>query len=101
MRRSRRFLERQLPTFRNNQPDRQSARLELAQRERDMSMKFGLVMACVVTSLLASPALAGGENGVAATEIKIGGAFPLRGPAAAIGPPRQGLVGLVQSTKDP
>ena len=44
-----------------------------------MNIKFGLVAACVATSLLASSAFAADEPGVTATEIKIGGIFRVGG----------------------
>jgi len=65
-----------------------------------MSIKFGLVAACVVTSLLASPVLAADEPGVTATEIKIGGIFPFSGPASSIGLVGKGVVAYVQSIND-
>jgi hypothetical protein len=50
-----------------------------------MSIKYGLVAACALASLLASPALGADETGVTATEIKIGGIYPFSGPASSIG----------------
>ncbi|MEA2899156.1 MAG: branched-chain amino acid transport system substrate-binding protein [Bradyrhizobium sp.] len=65
-----------------------------------MSIKFALVAACMVTSLLASPVLAADEPGVTATEIKIGGIFPFSGPASSIGLVGKGVVAYVQSIND-
>jgi branched-chain amino acid transport system substrate-binding protein len=65
-----------------------------------MSIKFVFAAACVVTSLLASPALAADEPGVTATEIKIGGIFPFSGPASSIGLVGKGVVAYVQSIND-
>src|SRR6266436_3421245 len=65
-----------------------------------MSIKFGLVVAWVAASLLASPALAADEPGVTATEIKIGGIFPFSGPASSIGLVGKGVVAYVQSIND-
>ena len=65
-----------------------------------MSIKSSFVAACVVTSLLASPAFAADEPGVTATEIKIGGIFPFSGPASSIGLVGKGVVAYVQSIND-
>src|ERR1700726_3154962 len=65
-----------------------------------MGIKFGFAAACVVTSLLVSPALAADEPGVTATEIKVGGIFPFSGPASSIGLVGKGVVAYVQSIND-
>src|SRR3984893_12778092 len=65
-----------------------------------MGIKFGFAAACLVTSLLASPALATDEPGVTATEIKIGGVFPFSGPASSIGLVGRGVLAYVQSIND-
>jgi branched-chain amino acid transport system substrate-binding protein len=65
-----------------------------------MGIKFGFAAACLVTSLLASPALATDEPGVTATEIKIGGIFPFSGPASSIGLVGKGVMAYVQSIND-
>src|SRR6202023_2065224 len=65
-----------------------------------MGIKFGFAAACVVTSLLASPALATDEPGVTATEIKIGGIFPFSGPASSIGLVGKGVMAYVQFIND-
>src|SRR6202011_908616 len=65
-----------------------------------MGIKFGFAAACVVTSLLASPALATDEPGVTATEIKIGGIFPFSGPASSIGLVGKDVMAYVQSIND-
>src|SRR6476646_6322353 len=78
----------------------QSAGLKPAQRERDMSIRFGFAVAFVAASLLASVALAADEPGVTKTEIKIGGIFPFSGPASSIGLVGKGVVAYVQSIND-
>src|SRR6202171_967558 len=65
-----------------------------------MGIKFGFAAACLVTSLLASPARATDEPGVTATEIKIGGIFPFSGPASSIGLVGKGVMAYVQSIND-
>jgi branched-chain amino acid transport system substrate-binding protein len=65
-----------------------------------MGIKFGFAAACLVTSLLASPALATDEPGVTATEIKIGGIFPFSGPASSMGLVGKGVMAYVQSIND-
>src|ERR1700704_4135035 len=65
-----------------------------------MGIKFGLVAACVIASLLASPASAADEPGVTATEIKIGGIFPFSGPASSIGLVGKGVIAYVESIND-
>src|SRR5260221_3400561 len=65
-----------------------------------MSIRPGFAVACVAASLLVSPALAGDEPGVTATEIKIGGIFPFSGPASSIGLVGKGVVAYVHSIND-
>src|ERR1700724_3324943 len=65
-----------------------------------MGIKFGFAAACVVTSLLASPALATDEPGVTATEIKMGGVYPFSGPASSIGLVGKGVLAYVQFIND-
>src|SRR6202045_5150089 len=72
----------------------------MAQRETDMSIKFGFVAVCVASSLFASPALSADEHGVTASEIKIGGVFPFSGPASSIGLVGRGTLAYVQSIND-
>ncbi|MBK3666523.1 ABC transporter substrate-binding protein [Bradyrhizobium diazoefficiens] len=50
--------------------------------------------------LLSSPAFAADEQGVTATEIKIGGVYPFSGPASSIGLVGKGLIAYIQSIND-
>jgi branched-chain amino acid transport system substrate-binding protein len=95
-----RSVEGRLPDFSKQRACHAKRTAEPAQRERDMRIKFGFIAACMVTSLLASSALAADEPGVTATEIKIGGIFPFSGPASSIGLVGKGLVAYVQSIND-
>jgi len=62
-------------------------------------MKRGLVLA-LLGWLCAAPAWAADAPGVTATEIKIGGVFPLSGPASSLGIVGKGLAAYIQKIND-
>lgn len=57
-------------------------------------------IAIALAVLLGGPALAAEEPGVSDTEIKIGGVFPLSGPASSIGLVGKGMIAYIQSVND-
>ncbi|SDT04954.1 ABC transporter substrate-binding protein [Bradyrhizobium canariense] len=62
---------------------------------------FKLVSAALALGLaLSAPAFAADAPGVTPTEIKIGGVFPLSGPASSIGVVAKGVLAYVQSIND-
>jgi len=64
-------------------------------------MKFwGIRLACALSVAIAVPCWAGDTPGVTATSIKIGGIFPLSGPASSIGQVGHGVRAYVQSIND-
>ncbi|OAF02986.1 branched-chain amino acid ABC transporter substrate-binding protein [Bradyrhizobium centrolobii] len=63
-------------------------------------MFWGIRLACVLLIAMSVPCWAGDTPGVTATEIKIGGIFPLSGPASSIGQVGQGVRAYVQSIND-
>ncbi|HZR88330.1 MAG TPA: ABC transporter substrate-binding protein [Bradyrhizobium sp.] len=63
-------------------------------------MLRALMAACALSAALVAPALAGDPPGVTATEIRIGGIFPLSGPASSIGLVGRALLAYVQSIND-
>ena len=64
-----------------------------------MNTKFVFV-ACLSLSLVAAPAIAAGQPGVTAKEIKIGAIFPFSGPASSIGLVGRGVVAYTQYIND-
>jgi ABC-type branched-subunit amino acid transport system substrate-binding protein len=60
----------------------------------------GIRLACALVLAIASPCWAGGSLGVTPTQIKIGGIFPLSGPASSIGQVGRGVLAYVQSIND-
>ena len=60
----------------------------------------GIRLACALVLAIASPCWAGGSPGVTPTQIKIGGIFPLSGPASSIGQVGRGVLAYVQSIND-
>jgi ABC-type branched-subunit amino acid transport system substrate-binding protein len=64
-------------------------------------MRFwGIRLACALLVAIAVPCWAGDTPGVTATTIKIGGIFPLSGPASSIGQVGHGVRAYVQSIND-
>jgi len=57
-------------------------------------------LACALIIAMLVPCWAGDTPGVTATEIKIGGIFPLSGPASSIGQIGHGVLAYVQSIND-
>jgi ABC-type branched-subunit amino acid transport system substrate-binding protein len=57
-------------------------------------------LACVFVIAISLPCWAGDTPGVTATKIKIGGIFPLSGPASSIGQVGHGVLAYVQSIND-
>jgi branched-chain amino acid transport system substrate-binding protein len=57
-------------------------------------------LACGLMMVISTPCWAGDTPGVTATEIKIGGIFPLSGPASSIGQVGRGVLAYVQSIND-
>src|SRR5215475_10442200 len=57
-------------------------------------------LACALIIAIAAPCCAGEAPGVTPTQIKIGGIFPLSGPASSIGQVGQGVLGYVKSIND-
>ena len=55
---------------------------------------------CTFIIAIATPCWAGDTPGVTATEIKIGGIFPLSGPASSIGQVGRGVLAYVQAIND-
>jgi branched-chain amino acid transport system substrate-binding protein len=63
-------------------------------------MSWGMRLACALVIAVSTPCWAGDAPGVTATKIKIGGIFPLSGPASSIGQVGQGVLAYVQSIND-
>lgn len=63
-------------------------------------MSWGTRLACALVIAMSTPCWAGDAPGVTATKIKIGGIFPLSGPASSIGQVGQGVQAYVQSIND-
>src|SRR6516225_5690137 len=60
----------------------------------------GIRLACALVVAITAPCWAGDTPGVTATQIKIGGIFPLSGPASSIGQVGRGVLAYVQSIND-
>ncbi|QPF93055.1 ABC transporter substrate-binding protein [Bradyrhizobium commune] len=60
----------------------------------------GIRLACALLMAASAPCWAGDTPGVTATTIKIGGIFPLSGPASSIGQVGRGVQAYVQSIND-
>jgi branched-chain amino acid transport system substrate-binding protein len=63
-------------------------------------MSWGMRLACALVMAMSAPCWAGDTPGVTPTKIKIGGIFPLSGPASSIGQVGQGVQAYVQSIND-
>src|ERR1700748_1005681 len=66
----------------------------------ERAMSWGTRLACALVIAMFTPCWAGDAPGVTATKIKIGGIFPLSGPASSIGQVGQGVLAYVQSIND-
>jgi branched-chain amino acid transport system substrate-binding protein len=66
----------------------------------ERTMFWGIRLACALVIAISVPCWAGDTPGVTATEIKIGGIFPLSGPASSIGQVGHGVLAYVQSIND-
>jgi ABC-type branched-subunit amino acid transport system substrate-binding protein len=64
------------------------------------AMSWGRRLACALVIAMSTPCWAGDAPGVTATKIKIGGIFPLSGPASSIGQVGQGVQAYAQSIND-
>ena len=63
-------------------------------------MSWGTRLACALVIAMSTPCWAGDAPGVTPTKIKIGGIFPMSGPASSIGQIGQGVQAYVQSIND-
>ncbi|MDA9406185.1 ABC transporter substrate-binding protein [Bradyrhizobium sp. CCBAU 45384] len=63
-------------------------------------MSWCMRLACALVIATSTPCWAGDTPGVTSTKIKIGGIFPLSGPASSIGQTGQGVLAYVQSIND-
>jgi branched-chain amino acid transport system substrate-binding protein len=63
-------------------------------------MYWGIRLACALAIAISAPCWAGDAPGVTPTKIKIGGIFPLSGPASSIGQVGHGVLAYVQSIND-
>ncbi|KJC48066.1 ABC transporter substrate-binding protein [Bradyrhizobium sp. LTSP857] len=63
-------------------------------------MSWGTRLACALVIAMSTPCWAADAPGVTPTKIKIGGIFPLSGPASSIGQVGQGVQAYVQSIND-
>jgi len=63
-------------------------------------MSWSTRLACALVIAMSTPCWAGDAPGVTPTKIKIGGIFPLSGPASSIGQVGQGVQAYVQSIND-
>lgn len=63
-------------------------------------MSWGMRLACALVIAMSTPCWAEDAPGVTTTKIKIGGIFPLSGPASSIGQVGQGVQAYVQSIND-
>jgi len=66
----------------------------------ERAMSWGTRLACALVIAMSTPCWAGDVPGVTPTKIKIGGIFPLSGPASSIGQVGQGVQAYVQSIND-
>jgi ABC-type branched-subunit amino acid transport system substrate-binding protein len=66
----------------------------------ERAMSWGTRLACALVIAMSTPCWAGDAPGVTPTKIKIGGIFPLSGPASSIGQVGQGVQAYVQSIND-
>jgi branched-chain amino acid transport system substrate-binding protein len=66
----------------------------------ERAMSWGTQLACALVIAMSTPCWAGDAPGVTPTKIKIGGIFPLSGPASSIGQVGQGVQAYVQSIND-
>jgi ABC-type branched-subunit amino acid transport system substrate-binding protein len=64
------------------------------------TMLWGVRLVCALAIAISVPCWADNTPGVTATEIKIGGIFPLSGPASSIGQIGHGVLAYVQSIND-
>jgi branched-chain amino acid transport system substrate-binding protein len=63
-------------------------------------MSWGIRLACALALAISVPCWAGDMPGVTATQIKIGGIYPLSGPASSIGQVGHGVLAYVKSIND-
>ena len=63
-------------------------------------MSWGIRLVCAFVIALSAPCWAGETPGVTATQIMIGGIYPLSGPASSIGQVGHGVLAYVQSIND-
>ncbi|MGY4625324.1 ABC transporter substrate-binding protein [Bradyrhizobium sp. USDA 4486] len=63
-------------------------------------MSWGTRLACALVIATSTPCWAGDTPGVTSTKVKIGGIFPLSGPASSIGQVGQGVQAYVKSIND-
>jgi ABC-type branched-subunit amino acid transport system substrate-binding protein len=66
----------------------------------ERAMSWGTRLACALVIAMSTPCWAADAPGVTPTKIKIGGIFPLSGPASSIGQVGQGVQAYVQSIND-
>jgi branched-chain amino acid transport system substrate-binding protein len=66
----------------------------------ERTMFRSIRLACALIMATSVPCWAGDTPGVTATQIKIGGIFPLSGPASSIGQVGHGVLAYVQSIND-
>jgi branched-chain amino acid transport system substrate-binding protein len=66
----------------------------------ERAMCWGTRLACVLAIAMSTHCWAGDTPGVTSTKVKIGGIFPLSGPASSIGQVGQGVQAYVQSIND-
>ena len=63
-------------------------------------MFWGMRLACALVIAISAPCWAGDTSGITATQIKIGGIFPLSGSASSIGQVGHGVLAYVRSIND-
>ena len=63
-------------------------------------MFWGMRLACALVIAISAPCWAGDTSGITATQIKIGGIFPLSGSASSIGQGGHGVLAYVRSIND-
>jgi branched-chain amino acid transport system substrate-binding protein len=66
----------------------------------ERTMFRSIRLACAFILAISMPCWAGDTPGVTATEVKIGGIFPLSGPASSIGQVGRGVLAYVESIND-
>jgi branched-chain amino acid transport system substrate-binding protein len=71
-----------------------------AQTMEELTMFRSIRLACALMVAISVPCWAGDTPGVTATEIKIGGIFPLSGAASSIGQVGHGVLAYVHSIND-